>query len=241
MSAQSVTNEWFCVNRLLLNAAKTNRVVFSLRDTQNVNDGMSSVRFLGVLLDPKLQWGEHINSKKLAKNLFVLRNLASNVSHKVLITAYHAIFQSHLAYAILVWGHSAEMLTVFGWQRKAVRVLAGLWYRDDCRQAYRSLRILTVPSLYILENLMFIKRGGAHFETHENIHQHDTRYKHHLVPAYWRLRRCQTGPGYWAIKFFNKLPDSLKCLQLNQFKSTIKDILLENVFYSNEEFLAFKF
>uniref|UniRef100_A0A6P7HF13 Uncharacterized protein LOC114347872 n=1 Tax=Diabrotica virgifera virgifera TaxID=50390 RepID=A0A6P7HF13_DIAVI len=108
------------------------------------------------------------------------------------------------------------MLTVFGWQRKAVRVLAGLWYRDDCRQAYRSLR------------------------THENIHQHDTRYKHHLVPAYWRLRRCQTGPGYWAIKFFNKLPDSLKCLPLNQFKSTIKDILLENVFYSNEEFLAFK-
>lgn len=67
-------------------------------------------------LDSRPQWGKHINniSKKLAKNLYVLRNLILNISREILRTAYYAIVHSYLAYAILVWGHSAEIPRVFG-------------------------------------------------------------------------------------------------------------------------------
>ena len=100
---------------------------------------------------------------------------------------------------------------------------------------------LTLPSQYILENLFYIKQRLETFECHKDKHDHNTRYKNNLVPAYWRLRRCQTGPGYWAIKFYNVLPDNVKNLNSRSFKSRVKKVLIENAFYNFDEFISHNF
>lgn len=194
MAAQERAEEWFCLNRLLLNQSKTQHVVFSMRDAGDANQGVQSVKFLGVSLDPKLQWGSHVDelSRKLGRNIFVLRNLANNVSDGVLRTAYFAIIHSNISYAVLAWGHSAGAGRIFAMQRRAVRVLAGLGYRDCCRRAYVSLKIMTFPSLYIMESLLYLRRNGAEFGTHRDMHNYDTRQKENIVISYWSLRRCQT-------------------------------------------------
>lgn len=242
MVAQLRAEEWFCMNKLLLNSGKTNKMIFSMREDEQINQDLRSVRFLGVHLDPRLQWGAHIDevSRRLGRNLFVLRSLAQCVSPTILKTAYFALFHTHLSYALLVWGHSAESSRVFSLQRKALRVLAGLRYRDDCRQAFIHLQILTFPSQYILENLIFIKQSGAHFRSHEDVHNYNTRNKKNLVVPYWRLKRCQSGPGYWSVKFFNALPENIKKLPMKEYKRKIKIILLQNAFYSFDEFLRFE-
>ncbi|CAB0017866.1 unnamed protein product, partial [Nesidiocoris tenuis] len=48
--------------------------------------------------------------------------------------AYYTCFQSVMAYGILCSGHSAGAGTVFGVQRRAIRVIADLGYRNDCRK-----------------------------------------------------------------------------------------------------------
>ncbi|KAG5881392.1 hypothetical protein JTB14_012008 [Gonioctena quinquepunctata] len=61
MAAREKIEEWFYANRLQLNRDKTKRTVFSLRDVGDLNNDASEVTFLGVFLDPGLQWNTHIN------------------------------------------------------------------------------------------------------------------------------------------------------------------------------------
>lgn len=122
-----------------------------------------------------------------------------------------------------------------------MRILAGIGYRDDCRQAFSALRILTFPSQYIYTNLLFVKQNETTFTSHVDVHSYDTRNKINLVLPYWRLKRCQDGPGYWAVKFYNMLPQAIKCLSFRHFKKRVKEILITNPFYSFDEYFNFKF
>lgn len=241
--ARGKLGEWFCVNRLQLNNDKTKRMVFSLRDVGDLGKDVSGVKFLGVHLDPGLQWNLHVDkvSNILSRGLFILRNLSGCVSNKVLRTAYHSVFHSHLSYGLIAWGHSTGMGRVFGLQRKALRVLSQLGFRDDCRQAYIDQGILTVPSQYILENLKYIKQNKSCYRSHQDNHSYDTRHGRSLIPAYWRLKRCRDGPGYWAIRMFNVLPEHIKVLPFDQYVKSIKKTLLGNAFYSIDEFLSYRF
>lgn len=82
-----------------MNENKT--LIFSLCDINNLNE-VSSVKFLGVELDSLLTWEYHIDelSKKLAKNIFLIRNLSKCVSNKILTTAYFGIFHANMQFLI---------------------------------------------------------------------------------------------------------------------------------------------
>ena len=109
------------------------------------------------------------------------------------------------------------------------------------RGAFPTLGILTLPSHYIFVNLLFVKQNEESFVPHAGIHGHDTRNKMNLVAPCWRLKRCQSGPGYWSIKFFNKLPQDIRGLPFKQFRDRVRALLMDNAFYSHAEYLSFKF
>jgi hypothetical protein len=85
--------------------------------------------------------------KRISKKLFVLRQLRSEVNVKTLLTAYYALIHSNITYAILVWDHSTHLCKVFNQQRKCIRVLGGLGYRDNYKDMFEKLKILTVPCI----------------------------------------------------------------------------------------------
>ena len=74
---------WLKANKLSLNVDKTNFIVFSRRRT--INDvyikiegknieRVTKVKFLGVIIDSKLTWKEHINymSNKISKSIGII-------------------------------------------------------------------------------------------------------------------------------------------------------------------------
>lgn len=165
------------VYSLLLNQAKTKSVAFSIRYMGELTKQADNIKFLGVYLNPKHQWDTHIDNlcTKIIKNLLVLWNLRYCVITDVLKAAYFELFHLHLAYIIiLVWGHSTWTHQVFVLQRKAVRVLAELGFREDCRQAFRSLGIMTFLSQYL--KFEYLKTIGICT----------------IISAYNGLRRCQS-------------------------------------------------
>ena len=229
-AAQSSAQDWFTANELLLNPTKTQTLFLSLKNL----DEQEPIRFLGVLLDPKLQWNVHLDSvaNKLNTATFMLRNLANNVSQNALRTAYFAICHSHLSYATLVCGRTTDSSRIFALQRRAVRIVARLGYRDDCVQAFKSLDILTLPSIYIYQSLVYVKSNLKHFEKNSDFHNHNTRGGADLRIPYYRLEKCQRGPNYNAVKFYNKVPSNIRILPLNSFKSKIRKFLSLNAFYT---------
>ena len=198
---------------------------------------------MGVQLDPELLWDAHVGSvtARLAKSLFVMRSLLGSVSLNTLRTAYFSLFHSTMAYAILAWGHAAQSKRVFGLQRRAIRLMCGLGYRDDCRDGFASLGILTFPSVYILECLLYLKKNEQQYKSNGDVHFYHTRYRDDLVTGYCRLRRCQDGPRSLAIKFFNRLPNNVRSLPLKRFKTRVREFLIENSFYSFDEYFNCEF
>jgi hypothetical protein len=79
----------------------------------------------------------------------MLRKLQSLVSDHALQMVYFSYYQSQLEYGIIFWGSSTVMKSLFVAQKRVIRVMLRLNPRDSCREGFKKLGILTVPSLYI--------------------------------------------------------------------------------------------
>lgn len=141
-----------------MNTHKTTNVLFTLKKDISTDFSEQKFKFLGVYLDKSLRWNEHEDelAKTLSKNIFVLRNLQNKVPSETLRTAFFALFQAILSYGILIWGHAPIRHRIFPLQRKALRIVAGVKYRDDVSTIFPKLQVLTLPSLYIYINVFFI-------------------------------------------------------------------------------------
>lgn len=232
---------WFVSNRLTVNQGKSEKLLFALRTVgdQDVN----FVKFLGVYLDNKLTWEKHTQylSDRLSKNLYLLHKLSREVSFRTLLTAYYGLFHSIISYAVLVWGHSPHASEIFGLQRKAIRIMCNLPYRADCRQAFKSTSVLTLPSMYILQCLLYARGRVSGYTRHGMLHSYDTRGRDDIVPDFHRLSKTRNGTDYYAVKFYNILPRSLRELEMKPFKSALTSFLKDNPFYNFDEFYSADF
>lgn len=237
-STQSDAFKWFSGGGLCMNSNKTEKVIFSLKDVES-----SSVKFLGIYLDTRLTWSVHVDqlSKKLSKNIFVLRNLRSQVSTNVLKTAYYALCESHLKYGLLAWGSSAECGRIFRLQRRAIRIVDGIKYRDCCKDSFKKLNILTLPSLFIFECLIYVHRNLKDFKLNGDVHNHNTRRKNDIHITCVRLGKSQNGPNILSCRYYNFLPLHFRDFNLNKFKSVVRGFLFQIPIYNNEEFFNINF
>lgn len=230
--------DWFRANRLTLNLTKTENMIFTLRRDDRISNP-DEIKFLGVTFDSKLTFEKHVDriSKKIASGVFVLRNLSGTVDSEVCLIAYHALIHSICAYGLLAWGHSSHALRVFRLQRRAVRVLARIGYRDDVRPFFKQFKILTLPSQYIYESLLYIHQNQHRYQTAEHIHQYDTRYRGDFRPDFLRLGASWSATLHYAPVFFNKLPNEIREKSFEIFRTILKKYLLSKSFYSHDEFL----
>jgi hypothetical protein len=149
---QNATNEvvnWFYKWNLCLNSNKSEAKIFTLRRPQvppailinnstiNWNPPDQGVKYLGVLLDKKLNFNLHINSKlnqaySRLSILFPILNKNSTLRSQYGILIYKTILRPLLLYACQVWGTSISStkiskLQVF--QNKVIRIaLNSPWF-----------------------------------------------------------------------------------------------------------------
>jgi hypothetical protein len=109
--------QWFDDNSLSLNVEKSNHIIFKPSNRKPDWSGkikvsneeimrVSHTKFLGINIDEKLNWNEHVQSLllKLSSGIYSLnmtKNILSTSSKRLL---YFANIRSHLNYAICVWG-----------------------------------------------------------------------------------------------------------------------------------------
>ena len=98
-----------------------------------------------------------------------------------LITAYHGLIHSCLPYAAFVWGYFiSQYPCFFSLQRKAIRIVYGLKYREDCRHVFKELNILTLPSTNIMQCLLYIKINESKYNPHSEINRCSTRNRYNI-------------------------------------------------------------
>lgn len=237
LESQEVARGWYLANELSLNSSKTQTMLFSLRQSEFSNP--DSVKFLGVHLDSSFTWHQHVDetAKRLCSVIYLLRSIRNGTTAQAQLIAFHSLFQSRLSYGILVWGHAPYSKRLFGLQRRAVRIIAGVAYRDDCREHFYRLNILTLPSLYIYNCLICAYKNSARYVLNSHIHDYNTRNRNNIRPNFTRLTTSRYSSNYHAVRLYNAVPPDIKQLPLNQFKQKIKTCLIGNAFYSIEQFM----
>ena len=90
---------------------------------------VSEIKFLGVIIDEKLNWSAHIQYliKKLRSAAAMLSRIRHWVPVEHYLKLYHALFVSHLTYGISVWGGvpKSQMDEIFTIQKHCIRILFG--------------------------------------------------------------------------------------------------------------------
>ena len=254
----ALVNEWFIANKLTTNYKKASNFILSKynseSDTENSSNfqikmgnillkNVKSVKYLGVMLDENITWFDQIDylSKKLSRSAGIFSKLRYYVNTNVLIKVYHALFNSHLQYAILCWGSSAttyiNKLQLL--QNRAIRNMmkAPRFYRLD--NYFLNLRILKVQDLYNLEVSKFMhghfngslpRRFDDFFREVNASHNYNTRAarNRNYTTISCRSARGQRSIRFCGPKIWNDIPLSQRNLRKLHFKKECKSRILSN-------------
>lgn len=247
-AAMATVSNWMANNKLILNPTKTELMVLATKNStpyqptltvgNDVLQKADAVRFLGIKIDPSLNWHPHIETlcKKLGSVVYLIRNLSPRIDSRTLKTVYFALFESLLRYGIECWGDSSEVNRVFKMQKKAIRALAGTWdQRVSCRPLFSSLGILPLPALYILG--LSVHAHKLHLPQNCDVHSYDTRNRSRLHLEGCRLTSTLNSPVNLGARLLNCLPLELVALPEKAFKKKLKELLQGTCPYSVNEFI----
>lgn len=236
-------------NDLVVNENKSKQLLLGRHKEDNGKvpdlEEVTSAEYLGVTIDNKLTWTQHIDSlcRKLSTGIYVMKRMKSISDPMTTKTAYHALFESHLRYGIVVWGGTTakNLQRILILQKRAIRILGNLQPRETCREAFQEWRILTVVSLYILETASYVHvQEPDAVKTGAKVHEHNTRHvNNYNLPVHSRTS-TERKPSYIGAKIYNTLPEDLKKTKLPIFKDCLKNWLLDNPFYTMSEFFDWK-
>ena len=135
--------QWLNQNFLTLNVKKTKAMLLctpqkmSRRDSDlkvfinnDLIDNVNKFKYLGVWLDPALNWNEQINkvSKTVSKRNGLLRRLRNVLPQKILILLYNALTLPHMDYCDTVWGNAGktQLKILDRLQNTAGKIILGL-------------------------------------------------------------------------------------------------------------------
>lgn len=200
----------------------------------------ASTKFLGIHLTPTLDWSLHIQHTilKLQRGYYLLCRLKAVVSHETLKLIYHSHFHCHLSYGLIFWGTSPHANRAFIIQKRAVRVIAGVARRTSCRQKFTEQKILTLTCTLIHIASCFVQSHRYLFPLNSSTHSHSTRSSSAIRTTSHSHSFFKNSPFYLCTTIFNKLPSSItESSTYASFCHKLKVYLLENPFYSLEEYL----
>lgn len=197
------------------------------------------------MIDSQLTWKPQAEEvcKKLSSAAYVLFNLSRKVNMPTKLLAYHGLVASILRYGIIFWGNCCLREQVFKAQKRCLRSMCNMKVTDSCEPIFKSLKLLTFPSLYILEIAVFVKLNMHLFNTVSESRKGPIRrqYKNMLRVGGYKtalLRKSVLGMG---PVIFNKIPDVIKNQTITLFKKRLTMLLISKCYYSVSEFLSDEF
>lgn len=244
-------NDWCFKNRLIINYEKTICINFITKQKKieyNFNINLNNYRvmihtetkFLGTIIDANLSFTSQVHHlcKKLGQSCFAINSLKHNLDQKSLLSVYYALVYSQIAYNIIAYGNSTDIQRVFVIQKRIIRSIYNLGYIESCRDIFKREKILTVTSIYLYKLLIYIFVNKNKLKTYD--HHYGTRNRDEIYISRYNLSLYKRSPICAGSYFFNKLPSDIKSsTTIKRFKQKLRSFLVENCFYSVEEFSEF--
>ena len=245
---------WLSANRLSLNIAKTNFVIFrphqkklpfqiKLKINYEHLKQEEYIKYLGIFIDCNLKWNKHINyiTKKINRNIGLLSKLRYLVNWKILIDLYYSFIYPFLTYALIVWGHTYPTILkpLLFIQKRAIRIITYSGYRDHSSPLFKLTYILKLPDLIYFQTGIFMfkfynnlqpKCFDNFFTKVNSTHSYSTRLSARKT---YSLPKARTNYGLFSLKsqgpkIWNSINEAFKNEKhISTFKLKVKSFLIE--------------
>ena len=219
--------DWFNANKLSLNTTKTNFIHFRksynvqiLHEDLMVNNAIiervTCTKFLGLYIDERLQWCEHIEycRKKVASGVYALNMVKHSLTENTKRMMYFSLINPYLLYGNLLWGaayqtHLQKLTTL---QKRSLRIITNSKYNEHTGPLFKRLNILKLDDIHKTELAKFVfavKTSSAPsplsdiYLLNSRVHTHHTRQQEDV---HVNKSKCDVvfrsfinkGPHYWS-------------------------------------------
>ena len=161
-------DRWLKNNQLSVNVEKTKFLLFTKsKKTLDVFikgskiEQTKSIKYLGILIDDKLKWHEHINfvANKLFAANGILCKLQRYVPQNALISVYYSLAYFYLQHAILCWENAStkEFNKLQDRQNHLVKTITNNFrLKTRMKPLFQQLNFLKVDSIFKMEVAKFM-------------------------------------------------------------------------------------
>ena len=206
----------------------------------------SRCKFLGVQIDEKLGWKEHIEyiRKKLSKSIGLLKKARQYFPKECLRSLYYTFIFPYLNYCIHVWGNTyvSYLDPIIKAHKRIIRIITHSNYIAHTAPLFRQLGILKLDKLYQLKLGIFMFKFKKRelpdiylkmYTINSSIHDHETRQANNYHVPGFKLDVKKRAVSVQGALTWNGLPSTLKCscskicsCSENVFKFNMKNYLL---------------
>ena len=234
-------DNWSIANRLTINTSKTELILTTNRLDDCTGrpdvilrgacvDSSSHCKFLGVIVDAKLSFKQHIGHVviKTARTGGILYRIRDSLNARARLNFYNSFILPYFTYNVLIWGSTTKnhLNPLILQQKRIVRTMTSASFIEHTGPIFKKLKLLKLIDIHKFEVLkyMFKYRNDASYAVG---HARDTRNRNLLVPKPRKLTKTQKSISFVGPQEWNKLPDFLKeSKNINVFKKFLKNHLL---------------
>ena len=243
--------DWCNANSLKINVNKTNYMLFNAKTNTNPSrsrlvladtplNQVKQFKLLGIFIDEKLLWKEHINYLciKIGQGLYGLRRVKHYVSNETMKKLYYSLIHSHLNYGNVIWGNAQKkyLNQIIVLQKKAIRIVNNATYNAHTNPLFLQSNVLPLSGIHFLQvseimhqlNVEMLPQNLSNcFLQHTHTHPHNLRSNN----AY-RIPRAVNEISHRSLFIeghttWNQLPNEIKLLNKHQFRTKVKHICFD--------------
>ena len=197
---------------------------------------VTKVKYLGLVVDENLSWDEHVEyiSKKISRNIGIIKRMRSILPHESLITSYMTLVEPHFKYCDTVWGQCNETL------KDKLQTLQ-LRFEDvgDYQEFLNQLGWLNVRQLFSLDLGVFVFKAinglipdqfNEMYSKSNTVHSHGTSAATTdcLFVERTHLTARRKSISVSGSKLWNEIPFDIRNSQsLNVFEKKYKEFLMD--------------
>ena len=236
-----IFNEWTVANRLTINVTKTELLIISNCKPDNSDHDIhlnneflkysDTCSFLGVTLDNKLNFSNHIKSisSKLAKNTGIYYKIRENFTVEASLNFYYGFIFPFISYNIIVWGatYPTHLNPIIIQQKRFIRLMAGVERSAHTTPIFFKFKILKLLDVYRYFTLIYMfhaLKKGIYTVRHDRA----TRNSDMASSSFHRLTLSQHCISFAGPKIWNEIPCYIRNIEsLTLFKRKLKQYLVD--------------
>jgi hypothetical protein len=187
---------------------------------------VSSLTFLGVHIHEHQDWKPRINiiSLKIVKSVGAINKIKSLISATAWRTPYTVLWYYHIFNIATLSGqtctYSINLENMLKHQKRAIRIIANVGYRDHTKPLFLKLKLLTIYDINKLQTGSLMYRCiftpstlptvfQTYFTFNSGIHNHNTRIASKIHVSQARTKTRQMTLRQSEITLWNSLDDSI--------------------------------